>query len=51
MKLDSEKEVKIHEIEVKNVSTEMNERLRSSEQSTVKLPKLELTKFDGNILK
>lgn len=51
MKLETEKELKIHKIQLKKGLIEMTKKWQSSERSTIKLPKLELTKFDGNILK
>ena len=51
MKLETEKELKIHKIQLKKGLIEMTKKWQSSERSTIKLTKLELTKFDGNILK
>lgn len=51
MKLETEKELKIHKIQLKKGLIEMTKKWQSSERSTIKLPKLELTKFDENILK
>ena len=51
MKSETEKELKIHKIQLKKGLIEMTKKWQSSERSTIKLPKLELTKFDGNILK
>ena len=51
MKSETEKELKIHKIQLKKGLIEMTKKWQSSERSTIKLPKLEFTKFDGNILK
>ena len=51
MKSETEKELKIHKIQLKKGLIEMTKKWQSSERSTIKLTKLELTKFDGNILK
>ena len=51
MKSETEKELKIHKIQLKKGLIEMTKKWQSSERSTIKLPKLELTKFDENILK
>ena len=49
-KIEAEKELKNHETEIQAKATSTSHTKPSSAPS-IKLPKLELTRFDGNILK
>ena len=52
LRLQNEKELKCTEIEISaKESNQQNSGQRVTHKATVKLPKLELMKFDGNILK
>ena len=52
LRLQNEKELKCTEIMINaKKSNQQNDRQRATHKATVKLPKLELMKFDGNFLK
>ena len=54
LKIQTEKELKSVEMEktiAKEVNTQRNDDRHATHKTTIKLPKLELTKFDGDLLK
>ena len=52
LRLQNKKELKYTEIEINaKESNQQNNGQRATHKATVKLPKLELIKFDGNFLK
>ena len=52
LRLQNEKELKCTKIEINaKDSNQQNNGQRATDKATIKLPKLELIKFDGNLLK
>ena len=51
LRLQNEKELKCTETEINKESKQQNNRQHTTHKATVKLRKLELIKFDGNLLK